>query len=494
MINQSTKKIQNTALLFLLMAPITMAYYAMYVFNPANAGNILLYMLQVFADLIALICIGTLWLTILLDIIQSDSHKREIPYRKKWIEETQPSVDVLVPVYNEPLEIIENTLKKVIAMHYEHRTYLLDDGASDKTRALAQKYNISYIRRPNKHYAKAGNINNALSECRGEFVTVFDADHAPEKSFLVELLPYFENKNVALVQSPQHFSNTKNFIASGTAQAQEVFYKYVQPAKNSYNASFCVGTNMIYRRSALNEIGGIAQRDHSEDIWTSLLLHEKGYESIFYNKILAKGLAPETIISFFAQQNRWARGGFVLFFTRNPLFIQTLSIDQKLQYFFSNIHYFSGFSILIYLLIPIVYLMTGEHPMNLTNSDGWLGHYLPYFLMVYFLPLFLLGKLKLSTISTSLASFYPYVTAFFSIILKNNFKWIATEAVRVKHPYIMQEIWAHVFLIALSLAAVVIGWYKVQDIPTTFYTSIWTLINSYLLFMFITNGMRSQKG
>jgi cellulose synthase (UDP-forming) len=488
------RKIQNTALLFLIVAPLTMIYYATYIFNPIHAGNILLYIIQILADVIAIINISTLWITILLDIIQTDHQRAGASYDKQWINDNHPTVDVLIPIANEPHEIIENTIAKVQQMDYPHTTYLCDDSRTDEAKKFAIKYHTQYIRRPpeKKRYAKSGNLNYALPTCKGEFVAVFDADHAPEKSFLTELLPFFNHKNVGLVQTPQFYTNTDKFIASGTSQAQEVFYKYIQPAKNSYNASFCVGTNMIYRRSALDDIGGVALRDHSEDIWTSLLLHEKGYQSIFYNKVLAKGRAPETISAFFRQQNRWSRGGFVLFFTHNPLFIKSLTVDQRLQYFFSNIHYFTAFSIIVYLCIPIIYLLFGIHPMNLNYGQQWLIHYLPYFLMVYFLPFFLLGKLKIATISTSLASFSPYLKAFISVIFKNKYQWVATET-RKKQKVIMDDIWPHILIIFLSLAAIYVGWYHVQDVPTTIYTSIWAMINSYCLFIFINKGLQSEK-
>jgi cellulose synthase (UDP-forming) len=487
-------KIQNTALLFLIIAPLTMLYYAVYIFNPYHAGNVLLYIIQIVADGIAIINISTLWITILLDIIQTDHQRAGTVINKEWLQKEKPSIDVLIPVANEPIEIINNTVAKVQAMEYPHTTYILDDGNTDEARQLAQKYHTKYIKRPHdkKRYAKAGNLNYGLQSCEGEFVAVFDADHAPEKTFLIELLPFFQNEKVGLVQTPQFYINTKNFIAAGTSQAQDVFYKYIQPAKNSYNASFCVGTNMIYRRKALNEIGGIALRDHSEDIWTSLLLHEKGYESIFYNKVLAKGRAPESITSFFRQQNRWSRGGFALFFTHNPLFIKSLTIDQKLQYFFSNIHYFTAISITVYLFIPIIYLLFGLHPMNLQHGQEWLIHYLPYFLMVYFLPFFLLGKLKLATISTSLASFAPYMKSLLSVILKNKYQWVATETRQQKQHFIMDDIWPHLLIILLSLTSIYVGWYQVQDLPTTIYTSLWAMINSYLLFIFINKGLQAE--
>lgn len=385
--NTKTLKIPNTALLFVVAAPIVIFYYATYIFNPIHAGNLYLYIIQIGADIIAMTVVGSLWATILLDIIQPEHNRQDLKYHEDFLDK-KLKVDVFIPVSREPIEIVEKTLTAALNMDYPHTTHVLDDGDSEEVEELAKRLGIEYLNRPkeNRRHAKSGNINYAIERTKAEFFAVFDADHVPKASFLKELLPFFENEKVGLVQTPQHYTNTKKFIASGTAQAQEIFYKYVQPAKNSYNAAFCVGTNMIYRRSAIEEIGGIARRDHSEDIWTTILLHEKGWESIYYNKVLAQGRAPESIPSFFRQQNRWARGGFTLFFEKNPLFVESLTLDQRLQYFFSNVHYFSAFAILIYLSLPIIYLLTGQFSVDLNYGQEWIFHYIPYALIIYLLP------------------------------------------------------------------------------------------------------------
>src|SRR5581483_12188787 len=105
-------------------------------------------------------------------------------------------------------------------------------------------------------------------------------------------------------------------------------------------------------------------------------------------------------------------------------------------YFFSNIHYFTCFSIIIYLFVPIIFLLLGIFPMNVLHSHEWINHYLPYFIIVYFLPLLLLKSFKLSTISTSIASFAPYFKAFISIVFKNRYKWIPTEITVKKNEFI----------------------------------------------------------
>lgn len=487
--------IPNSALLFVIIAPFTILFYASYVFNPENAGSMYLYALQLVGDSIAILIVGSLWLTILLDLIQPEHFKKNYKYHQSWIDENMPTVDVLLPVANEPIEVFEKTLHNAIAMEYPHKTYILDDGHSTQVEKMAKFYNVEYISRPrrNKKYAKSGNLNYGLQFCKGDFIAVFDADHAPKPSFLKKLMPFFENSNIGLVQTPQHFTNTDNYIASGTAQAQEIFYRYVQPAKNSYNSAFCVGTNMIFRRAALEKIGGIALKDHSEDIWTTILLHEAGYESIFYNQILAEGKAPDTIGSFFRQQNRWSRGGFSLFFTHNPLFIKTLTVDQRLQYFFSNIHYFGAFAVIIFLSFPILYLLFGIHPMNVNNNAGWIIRYVPFFITIYFLPWFLLGSLRSSTMSTSLASFSPYLKAFFSTIIRNPYKWVATESFTKSSYFVMFDIWPHLAIILLSIFAIFVGWYNPQDITTTTISTIWAVVNSYILFLFLKNGLIGKK-
>lgn len=492
--NIATKPISNILLLSILIAPMTILFYAVYIFNPINSGNTYLYVFQILADIIAMTQIGALWITILLDLLQSDHHRRDLPHTLDWLKKKKPTVDVFITVTNEPLSIVSHTITKARDMDYPHDTYVLDDGDSQETKALAKKLKVNYISRPQKAkgYAKAGNITYGLKHGKGEFFAIFDADHAPRKSFLSELLPFFETKKVALVQSPQHYTNLQNFIASGTSQAQEIFYKYVQPAKNSYNAAFCVGTNMLYRKSSVDEIGGIHLIDHSEDIWTTIRLHELGYESVFYNKILADGRAPEKITSYLRQQNRWAQGGFSLFFTKNPLFVPNLTADQKLQYLFSNIHYFSGFAICVYLTLPLIYLLFGIHSMSLEKPVQWMVHFIPYFITVYFLPLFLLGTLKLSTISTSIASFSSYIEAFWATVMRQKHKWVSTEGTVARKPLIMKYIWPHVFYVFLCFMAILVGWYNVQDIHTTAITTFWVFLNAYFLFSFIRHGLIAE--
>ena len=149
--------------------------------------------------------------------------------------------------------------------------------------------------------------------------------------------------NVAFVQTPQTYGNLHTTIARGAAYMQAVFYRFIQPGRNRFNAAFCVGTNVLFRRAAIDDIGGMYTNSKSEDVWTSLMLHERGWRSVFIPTVLAVGDAPETVEAYSKQQLRWATGGFEILLTHNPLSPRRrLTMDQRIQYFVTASFYLTG--------------------------------------------------------------------------------------------------------------------------------------------------------
>ncbi len=491
----TSSRISNTTVIFLFAAPIVVIVYLSYIFNPAHIDNFFMYIIQLIADAISITVLLSLWLTILMDVIITQHHRAHEDNSESYAFEKEPTIDVFITVAGEPIEIVRETAIAAVNMHYPHNTFLLDDGHSSEIKKLAEELNATYTTRKDNLFAKSGNLNNGLKYSKSDFFAIFDADQVPALDFIEKLLPYMADPKLAMVQSPQSYRNIDKFIASGTAQAQEIFYKYVCPAKNISNSAFCVGTNMIFRRVAIDEIGGIAQIGHSEDVWTSLLLHEKGWKTLFVNEILAQGKAPETISSYFKQQLRWAKGGMSMLFLQNPLFSPTLSLDQKIQYFSSNFYYLVGFSMLAYLISPLAYLLFGIKAIQTESGLVWLIHYLPYFGLYYSLSWLLLGKIYISTLATALASFYPYILAFFSIVFGTKLQWTATTSRGSSKISIMKWIWPHVFFIILTVFSFIVGWYNPSaNFWATLYNTGWAGVNMYLLIIFVLAEYReSQK-
>lgn len=168
------------------------------------------------------------------------------------------TVDVFITTYNEPVGLVMTTVLAARRISYPHKTWILDDGARAAVEMAAEEAGIGYIiRSPDwdnlPRHAKAGNLNNALAVTQGEFLLILDADQIPEPGIVDSMLGHFNNENVALVQTPQWFSNVTDDDILGS-QAP-LFYGPIQQGKDGWNAAFFCGSNAMIRREALMQIG-----------------------------------------------------------------------------------------------------------------------------------------------------------------------------------------------------------------------------------------------
>ena len=190
-------------------------------------------------------------------------------------DDSAPTVDVYLPCCSEPLEILENTYKHILALDWpahKLKVHVLDDGAQPAVRALAESYGFAYIVRDDRpRLRKAGNLRWAFSRTEGDFFAIFDADFCPRPDFLKEIVvEHLADDKTAIVQSPQFFRVTdeQTWVEQGAGATQELFYRVVQVNRNKWGASICVGSNAVYRRAALEEVGGTAEIGFSEDVHT----------------------------------------------------------------------------------------------------------------------------------------------------------------------------------------------------------------------------------
>jgi len=168
------------------------------------------------------------------------------------------TVDVLITTYDEPVELVMATARAALAIRHPHRTWILDDGSRTELRLAAQSAGVGYIERSvdwqdRPRHAKAGNLNNALMRTQGEFLLVLDADQVPDPLILDRTLGYFADEQVALVQTPQYFTNVPD--ADPLGSQAPLFYGPIQQGKDGWGAAFFCGSNAVLRRDALMQLG-----------------------------------------------------------------------------------------------------------------------------------------------------------------------------------------------------------------------------------------------
>ena len=301
-----------------------------------------------------------------------------------------PLVDVLICTYNESLQLLEKTIIASTQMAYpknKFKVYVCDDGRRDELKALCKKYGVNYITREDNKGAKAGNINNALKYIKGDLFLVLDADMIPKKEFLQKTIGYFEDENLALVQTPQCYynkdmyqSNLKKYIPN----EQDFFMRDVQEARAYRGAVLHVGTNAVFRRKFIDEIGGYPTCSITEDMAVGMLLQAKGYDSIFINKVLVLGLSASTFGELVKQRDRWCRGNIQVFKHYNPFILKGLTPAQRICYVDGVLYWFSNLIKMFYIIVPILFLSTGIHFVE-SGFAELLNMTIPYILVQIFI-------------------------------------------------------------------------------------------------------------
>ncbi|WP_434027262.1 UDP-forming cellulose synthase catalytic subunit [[Pseudomonas] boreopolis] len=277
-----------------------------------------------------------------------------------------PTVDVLIPTYNEDLSLVRHTVYAALGLDWPQeklRIHLLDDGRRPAFREFAERVGINYIARSDNRHAKAGNLNHALSRIDGELVAIFDCDHLPVRSFLQITAGWFlRDRRLALVQTPHHFFSPDPFernlrVFRRDPNEGELFYGLVQDGNDLWNASFFCGSCAVIRREAIDQIGGFATETVTEDAHTALRLHRNGWNSAYLRIPQAAGLATDSLGAHVNQRIRWARGMVQIFRVDNPLLGKGLTIFQRFCYANAMLHFLAGIPRLVFLTAPLAFLL-----------------------------------------------------------------------------------------------------------------------------------------
>ena len=278
---------------------------------------------------------------------EADRHEKRL---RSLPPERLPTVNVFIPTYNEDREIVERGIVAAKELDYPRfRVWVLDDGRRDWLRDLCAERKVGYIRRPDNRHAKAGNVNHALTVTNGELFVVFDADFTPHRNFLYRTVGFFfADPRVSIVQTPQHFYNPDVFqvnlgLSDVMQDNEREWFDEILCSRDAWDCAFCCGTCAVFRRDAIEKIGGIATESVTEDILTTVRLLPSGLLTRYLNERLSIGMAPENANSLLIQRRRWTRGHIQMMFLMLRKYGSGLTLRQWLL--FLPFHYLLEFSV-----------------------------------------------------------------------------------------------------------------------------------------------------
>ncbi|MGI5841093.1 MAG: glycosyltransferase [Patescibacteria group bacterium] len=483
-----SERVKRGVLIFSFL--ISLFYFSWW-FLPGNRLNNVLFYMLLFGEAYHLLMAWGFWFT-----IWPGKKENFVKYQIDF----SPSVDIFITVCGEPVEVVRKTVRGARDQLYEkHKVYILNDGkVANKENwreieEMAREEGVYCITRTIPGGAKAGNVNNGLKLTEGELVAVLDADMVPVKIFLRKLVPYFRDKGVGFVQSPQYYKNyAANEISKGSWEQQEFFFGSIMEGKDKSNAAFVCGTNFLIRRRAFEEVGGLQEDNIAEDFVTSMQIHKRGWKSRYTREVLCKGLAPEDMLAYYKQQLRWARGSLESLFVNNPLFMKGLSWGQKFQYLNSALYYFNGVIVLIDIVMPLLFLFFGLRPVGATSTSFAL-FFLPFmFLNLYTLNLASEGRLTYRAMSFSQSSWVLQLKALKSIIFKQKMGFSVTPKQQQEGNFLYLA-YPHIFYILLTIAGAVVAIGR-EGINSSVATNLaWGGFNTFMFLPYIKAAYKWER-
>jgi cellulose synthase (UDP-forming) len=398
--------------------PLALLYFV-WLLQPERIGHPVLYGVLIAAEVFNVVQAAGFWWTC--------SRMRARPELALEDGGDPPEVDVLIPTYDEPVSIVEPTVAAAAALRGARvNVWLLDDGASTAMRRVADRHGAKYLARAQREGAKAGNVNHALMHAQAPYVVVLDCDHVPDPELLEATLGELQaDERVAFVQTPQYYANHGDGGVSAGAWAQQaLFFGAIARGKDGHGATFCCGTNVVFRREALHDVGGFPEGSLTEDFELSIHLHERGWRTAYLPEVLARGLGPSDMASYVSQQQRWARGCL----SALPRAIRAkLPWRLKAQYVLSGMYFLSGWTVLIYMSMPVLRILTGAQPLGAATADQFLIHFAPYFGMaLYAVAIAGGGAYTFGGFALASASWWIHVQATILTLLRRRGRFVVT--------------------------------------------------------------------
>ncbi len=432
---------------FMLALAVPLAlFYIVWLLQPGRVGTPVLYGLLISAEIFNLAQATGFWIT--------TARQRR---REARAPSGRPRVDVFIPTYDEPVEIVEPTVAAAMALRAaDVEVFLLDDGSREEMRALAERHGARWVTREEHVHAKAGNINHALGLTDAPFVAILDCDHVPDERFLEATLGHLECPHTAFVQTPQYYANWRSGPIAAAAWAQQaLFFGAIARGKDGREAMFCCGTNVVFRREALEDVGGFPTGSLTEDFELSISLHARAWRSVYVPQVLARGLGPEDMASYVSQQQRWARG--CLTGIRAIFRASGVPLGLRVQHALSSLYFLTGWTMLVYMSMPVIRIFTGAQPLGSTSGDAFLIHFAPYFgWALLTVAVMGAGTYTFRAYALAFASFWIHIQATILTLLGRRGTFVVTPKTGETGRQI-RPVWPALAVLALLLTACVYG-------------------------------------
>ena len=362
-----------TVFLFLMLA-VSGIGFSIYLFYISN--NIYMYFIAVIFLLLSLIS-GFFNFSASMLYYRSffyNAYFKKIAKHAYKLNNNLPTVAIAIPIFNEDIKIVKRTVSNIVKIKYDTKKlkfYMLDDSTKPEKRKelkkLAEDYGFTYLYRKDRRGFKAGALNNFIKYSKEEYIAIFDYDEKLiNKNFLLDLLPYFEDKNLSYLQTEKAYFRTGKLFPDSVALFDSFFFNFIEPARALDNTAIFAGSCGLIRRSALDSVGGFPEYV-IEDTFFSFESDTHKFRSLYVPKVYALGEPIKTFTALAKQQWRYNYGDTQFlgyFFKRNKAIKSPVSNVDYLTHGF-GLNYIS--LMLILFTIISIFIVFSAVPFESIN-------------------------------------------------------------------------------------------------------------------------------
>ncbi|HVW81873.1 MAG TPA: glycosyltransferase [Mycobacteriales bacterium] len=369
-----------------------------------TTGGLILWVLELWA---AFLAAAYMWE--LCDALGREAWLRRVrsgvPTEQLPSPDALPFVSLHVPAYNEPPDMVIETLRSLIALDYPHyEVIVLDDNTTDESlwrpvESWCHEHGLKFVHLSDWPGYKSGALNYALREMidpRTELIGVIDADYQLEPDFLRRCAPLFADQSLGFIQAPQDYRDWEQApFYRRLYFSYKYFFAVSQPSRNERDGAIFAGTMGLIRRSALEQVGGWDEWCITEDAELSLRLLRNGWSGVHVDKSFGVGVMPLTFEALKGQRFRWCFGGIQILRRNWRLLLpgprskdNQLGMGQRWAYLSGALQWYGDLVALLFFL----FLLVGA--ANVGEGGGLLFRKLTGFLIAAIPALFLLGLVR----------------------------------------------------------------------------------------------------
>lgn len=427
-----------------------------------------------------------------------------------------PTVDMLIPTYNEDMDILRPTLAACLNQDYpkdKFKVILCDDGGSDQKcsqsdekkaseararrkelKALCDEMGAHYLTRARNEHAKAGNLNEALKKTDGDLLGIFDADHLPTRDFLACTVGQFtKDEWCCVVQTPHYMINDdpieKNLrFPQRMPREGAMFFHAIHEGLDFWNSSFFCGSAALIRRKAVESTGGFAGETIVEDAESGMTMHGVGWRTAYINRPLVSGLSAEDLTGFFIQRSRWLMGMLQLLRIKCPITRPGMSVAQRINYFNCCLFWFFPFPRLVFAMAPAALILFNLKIFS-ASLNGFLSYAIPYVAAMFIFSNFLYGRVRwflTSEIYETVQCAQLFPSLLFTLFdPKGKGFQVTPKNVTMDEDRITRDSIPVCVLLGLNILVIIVGVIRLVQTPeaalSISVTLFWTLLNCVLL-------------